>query len=639
MTQCSEILGANGPFNDVMDNFAVRQCQQQMADAVEKAIVDRDILIAESGTGTGKTFSYLVPALMNRKKVIVSTFTNHLQDQIFHNDIPLVCRALNVDPEVRLLKGRSHYLCRYRYEQNIRNPELGFKGSRNAALDTVARRLDDNPLGELSELLHGLRNRTALATELSSTADNCLRSKCDWWNDCCVNSARRKARDADVLVINHNLLSLNLLNAEDSDSSMLPQADVIIVDEAHRLPDVVAASLGRQVSTARFAALCDDFEKMAGEFQLNPEGFGTVIRNVSSLSASLHTHIDDESRTGSLSDLEANEQFMEHYTALVQETRKLSDHLASISDEYSQFEPYQDAATRLAEEAFSLFDSLEAQTADWYQRSSTGVEMKRVPLDPADDFKQMVDNSEAAWILTSATLAVGQDFAHYSKRTGIDQHHGRHWNSPFHYLEQSLLYLPSDMPRPGSAEYNRSVAEVVKSVVRISRGRTFILFTSYKALREVQELISNELDYKILSQTDSISRYELLRRFKQDGNAVLLGTMSFWEGVDVKGEALSCVIIDKLPFASPDNPVLKARINHINSMGENAFFDWQIPEAALILKQGAGRLIRDINDRGVLVVCDPRVLTKGYGKLFLDSLPPMPRSSELKDIEVFFNNE
>ncbi len=636
MSPSSELLGTDGPFSRSMKDFAARECQQQMADAVERAIQENDTLIVESGTGTGKTFGYLVPVIANRKKIIVSTYTNHLQDQIVQHDIPLVCRALQVDPQVRILKGRSHYLCRHRFERIARNPELGFEGSATAGIDTVRQRLDYSEHGELAGLLSGLRSRRVLASELSSTADNCLRRQCEWWDDCYVNQARSRARSADILVINHNLLCFDLLAGEGGESRLLPSADVIVVDEAHRLPNVAAESLGVHVSSARFTALCDDFEKLAGEFQLNPSRYGPTIANIGRFAGDLHTHFGNSNHSGPLKDLKDNTDFMNSYHKLLGEVYRLTDLLGEVSGEHAQFEPIQEVTMRLTEDAEALFDGSEDETAEWYEKRKAGVQLHRIPLDPADRFKEMVNESESAWIFTSATLAVGSDFTHYLKRTGLEAGTGKRWDSPFHYLEQSLLYLPPDMPNPGTADYNESVAKVVKSIVTLSRGRAFVLFTSYKALREVQELIADDLDYAIFSQTDSLSRYELLRRFRKKGDAVLLGTSSFWEGVDVKGEALSCVIIDKLPFMTPTDPVLRARIDHMNSIGENPFTEWQVPEAALTLKQGAGRLIRDAEDRGVLVLCDPRVLTKNYGSLFLDSLPPMPRTRDIREVGNFF---
>ncbi len=636
MSLSSEILSQDGPFSRSMKGFAVRACQQQMASAVESAIQRGDTLVVESGTGTGKTFGYLVPAIAHRKKTVISTFTNHLQDQIVERDIPLVCNALNAEPDVRVLKGRRHYLCKHRLERFAHQPELGFDAGMASNMEIVHHRLDHNPTGELDELLSGLGNRRELIQKLSSTSDNCLRNKCKFFDDCYVYQARQRARLADIVVVNHSLLCFSLLVQEDF--SFLPVPDAVIVDEAHRLPDVAAESLGMHVSSSRFGALCDDFEKLAGEFQLNPDRYEKIIRNISNISSDLHTHSEELEATGSLEQLMGAESFMTQYRTLVSEVQTLADLVGEVCEDIAAFEPLLDSMSGLLSESLAIFDDRIEQSAQWYERGKSSIQMHCVPLDPSKRFKQMVDESDSSWILTSATLAVGDDFSHYLKRTGLEPGNGKQWESPFNYREQSLLFLPPDMPDPRSHEFNCSVAEIVRSVVMHSKGRAFVLFTSYKALREVKDLIQSRLDYTVLSQTDPVSRHELLQQFRSNGNAVLLGTSSFWEGVDVKGEALSCVIIDRLPFTAPGDPVLSARIKYMSSIGEEPFMQWQVPEAALTLKQGAGRLIRDIEDNGVLVLCDPRVMTKGYGAQFIQSLPPMPKTMDIRDVEKFFRD-
>ncbi len=609
-----------------------------MATAIEEAVTTHDTLIVESGTGTGKTFGYLVPAIANRKKVIVSTFTNHLQSQLFEKDIPKVCKLLNMHPDVQMLLGRRHYLCQFRFENWARNPTLGFSQSSNRASRIVQQRLDGSQTGELDELLSGLSHQRALKSQLKSTTENCLRSQCSWWNDCWVYKARKRAREADILVVNHNLLCLNMMMQNESENGFLPTPDVIVVDEAQHLPSIAAETLGISVSSGRFKALCDDFEEMAGAFQLNPVVYAGVISDINRLSSDLHTGFNESDSTGTLEDLKLKHQFMANLNGLVDNVRHLSELLSNISNDVPQVEPCMVAANKIVQDTDLLLNSSPGDCADWYKVVKSDFQMNRVPLFLSSGFISDSEENRTSWIFTSATLAVGSDFSHFSNRLGLETVRTRQWDSPFPYRENSLLYLPPNMPEPNHAQFNTKVTELAISILSLSKGRAFILFTSYKALHEVHDLLKDEIDYEILVQDDSSSRYQLLEQFREAGDAVLLGTSSFWEGVDVKGEALSCVIIDKLPFAYHGDPVMRARINYMQSMDQNPFMEWQVPEAALTLKQGAGRLIRDVDDRGVLVLCDPRVRTKQYGSKFLESLPPMPQTDDVRKVKEFFRS-
>ena len=626
MISSAELLGSNGPFLKQYEGFSVRECQTEMAESIEFAIDRSQTLIAESGTGTGKTFAYLVPALTTAKKTVISTRTLNLQEQLFDHDIPAVCRILNLDLDVKLLKGRSNYICLLRYEEAKKQPNLLESKS---ALDMVSDYLDDGDISRCPSL-----DATTRA-KITSTASNCFGNQCDFWRDCYVFGARNNARKADVIVINHNLLCLYLLRELEDESDLLSGADVIVVDEAHRFPEIAAETMGISISTQRIEELCRNFSESVSDSSMDLIRANSIRHAVTDAVEKLRKVVDGDQKSLSLAVLSENRKFMSACRRLFKAVEDLAIESEQYVETVKSLGKCQEQAAQIMEDMNILMGRLDDASASWYEANKESFKISKVPLDPGKEFGKRLSDSEASWIFTSATLAVGKEFSHFQYQMGLEYATTVLWDSPFQFDRQALIYLPPDMPQPNTPMFDERIADLVKQVAPVSRGRTFVLFTSYKSMQSVYDMIEDELDYTLLMQGQT-SRTRLLNRFKRDGNAVLLGTSSFWEGVDVKGEALSCVIIAKLPFVPPDDPVLKARSEYMASSGQNPFNEWQVPVAALTLKQGAGRLLRDVNDKGVLILCDPRITTKNYGVRFLDSLPPIPRTTEFERVKSFF---
>ncbi|MGA7802909.1 MAG: ATP-dependent DNA helicase [Gammaproteobacteria bacterium] len=632
MNSIAELLGADGALARVLPGFAPRPQQQAMAEAVAEAIDDHGQLVVEAGTGTGKSFAYLVPALLCGQKVIISTGTRHLQDQLFHRDLPMVRDALGVSARVALLKGRSNYLCVHRLD--LAGPD----GRRQAAdLHRIQTWAGGTAAGDVAELA-GIPEDSPLWPRVTSTPDNCLGQDCPRLGECFVMKARRGAQEADVVVINHHLLFADMALKEEGFGELLPGANAFILDEAHQLEEVASNFFGITLSSRQLLGLARDAQleerREAGDMQdLNDAAqrlekavldarlaFGTEVRRAP------WTAVGESSAVG---DALGNLRL-----ALAD----LAAWLEVAAPRGRGLESCWRRAQNLAERVRLTTETPPADHVHWFETHTRAFAIHLTPLEVADVLRERISALPSAWIFTSATLAVGERFEHFAGRLGLDRPRTLQLESPFDYRRNALLYVPPGLPEPNAPGYTGAVVERSLAVLQASRGRAFMLFTSHRALREAAALLEGRLDYPLLVQ-GSAPRSELLARFREAGNAVLLGTSSFWEGVDVRGSALSCVIIDKLPFASPGEPVLQARIEALRQGGGNPFRDYQLPNAVLTLKQGIGRLIRDVHDRGVLMLCDPRLLGKPYGRIFLASLPTMSRTRALEDVEAFFAAE
>jgi ATP-dependent DNA helicase DinG len=633
----SELFGAAGPLARALPGYAVRDEQVAMATDVAAALDGHETLIVEAGTGTGKTFAYLVPALVSGRRVIISTGTRALQDQLYHRDLPAVCGALGRPVRIALLKGRANYLCRHRldvaeeqaYARGVRR-EIATAIPRVRAWSHVTRG------GDIAEL-PGLGEQDAVWPWVTSTRENCLGTECPKYEECFVLAARREAQAADIVVVNHHLLMADLVLKEEGFGDLLPGVDAIIIDEAHQLPDIAAQFLGYSVSTRQISGLARD---IAGELLLAQQ----MASRVDSALTGLDAQVADVIAAGSGTDARLEharwpERLLEALHGLGARATELAEALAPLAAEG------QGAIARLRERLAETAARLQALTdgqaeggVRWAEIGARNVSCHYAPVDVAAQLAELMESRSIAWILTSATLAVGEDFAHFKRRSGLAQARSVRFESPFDFASQALLYLPRGLGNPGAPGHTRDVIEVALPVLEASGGRAFLLFTSHRALREGAEELRRAWGdvppVPVLVQGDA-SRDQLLRRFREAGNAVLLGTGSFWEGVDVKGTALAVVVIDKLPFAAPDDPLLKARLDAIRQQGGNPFFDEQVPQAVIALKQGVGRLIRDPGDFGVVAVCDNRLVTKGYGRAFLASLPPMKRTRELAEVQRF----
>lgn len=645
--EAAALLGPCGPLARRIPGFEPREVQQQLAAAVEQALRERGTLLAEAGTGTGKTYAYLVPALACGLKTIVSTGTKALQDQLFHRDLPRVVEALGVDVRAALLKGRSNYLCLLRLEQAYGvAPSDSRAAGRTAAGMTLSSREDVAQL----ETIRGWSRRTLsgdrmelgqipeqapIWSRVTSSVDTCLGSACPKIHECFVFRARRQAQEADVVVVNHHLLFADLGLKAEGYGELLPSAQAFVIDEAHQVPELAGQFFGQSLSRRQLDALAEDTLLAAasqpGLLATLQPAIGALKSTVPPLALALH----ELGSRGRWQDARASGGVVAALTALREALERLQQALAPLREVERTLEALHERAQRLLGllAAFEA-DAGEAGWVRWYELQRQGFVLHATPLDVAEPLRQFRSQTRAAWVYTSATLSVGGRFEHFSRQLGLDQPATLRLDSPFDYRRQALLYLPPGMPDPRAPQYTAALVDRLRPVLEASGGRAFLLFTSHRALDEAAALL--EAGPWPLFVQGRASRPVLLEGFRASGNGVLLGAASFWEGVDVAGEALSCVVIDKLPFAAPSDPVVEARIDALDNAGLSGFLHWQVPTAAVALKQGAGRLIRGDRDRGVLVLADPRLRSRGYGRIFLDSLPPIPRTERIEDVRAFF---
>ncbi len=655
-----EALVAGAALASHVPGFVARPAQQRLAMAVADAFEQRGVLLAEAGTGTGKTFAYLVPTLLSGMKTIISTGTRALQDQLYLRDLPRVRDALGTGIKTTLLKGRSNYLCRYRMEQAKGDPQL-FKGgfaSREQAsqFQRVVAWSGRTRMGDMSEL-DALPEDSPLLPQITSTADNCLGSECPFWSECFVVQARQRAQTADVVVVNHHLLLADLALKQEGFGEILPGAQAFIVDEAHQLPELAAQFFGESLSARPLVELARD---VLGECKDVPGALGAVQEPARALEAAtrgLRAAMEPLPHRGTrwraLDTVDVDSACLTLADALDVLERALTPlreaapgfdacHLRAKENQ-ARLHRWMEAGD--GGHGISAFDPDDAAEVDaaqndgfssvhWYELTPRGFRLQRTPLDVSGPLRTHREASHAAWVFTSATLSVAGSFGHISQRLGIEHATELLEPSPFDWDRQALCYLPPNLPEPASREFGPALIAALQPVLDASGGRAFLLFASHRALKEAAELMRHA-PWPLFVQ-GSEPRHVLLQRFRDSGNGVLLGTASFREGVDVPGGALSVVVIDKLPFAAPDDPVFEARLDAIRRSGGNPFRDEQLPQAVIALKQGAGRLIRTETDRGVLVLCDPRLLGKSYGKTFLDSLPPIPRTRDVADVQAFF---
>jgi ATP-dependent DNA helicase DinG len=634
----NQIFTANGALADAIHGFSERKEQLEMALAIEDAIKNNKQLIAEAGTGTGKTFAYLVPALLSGGKVIISTGTKTLQDQLFNRDLPNVRDALKVPVTVAMLKGRSNYVCHYHLEAAANS---GRFASREDAkyVHLIKNFAENSKTGDKAELTDVPENAT-IWLNVTSTRDNCLGQDCSFYKECFVMEARKKALAADVVVVNHHLFFADVMLRDEGVTELLPSANTVIFDEAHQLPEVAGLFFGEDISTSQLIELCRDSLTAHLTLAKDCVALGESIPKLEKACKDFRLVFQYEGSRMPVQKALA----LKNFETAFDDMQAALKNLNAVLETQAARDPGLEKCWQRGEELnIQLTRWIKAQNANlvrWVEVFTQSVQLHATPLSVADGFSKQLNAQPRAWIFTSATLAVKSDFSHYQAQMGLQNAETGFWQSPFDYGLQALLYAPAGMPDPNSSGYAAAVAAVSLPVIQASRGRAFVLCTSLKAMREVHALLKdafgeNGMEYPLLLQGES-TRTELLDRFRAHGNAVLVGSQSFWEGVDVRGEALSVVIIDKLPFAPPDDPVLSARIDKMNEEGKNAFMEYQLPYSVITLKQGAGRLIRDETDRGVLVICDPRLITKPYGKRIWQSLPPFKRTKELADVEAFF---
>lgn len=609
-----------------------------MAHAVEQAIEKRSVLIAEAGTGTGKTFAYLVPALAKGGKVIISTGTKTLQDQLFSRDIPMVRNALQAPVTVALLKGRANYVCHYHLER-AKNDGRFLDRDDVAYLARIESYARTSKTGDRSGLAEVPEDATVWP-QVTSTRENCLGGDCPNYKQCFVMEARKQAMEADVVVVNHHLFFADVVLRDEGVAELLPACNTVIFDEAHQLPETASLFFGETVSTHQLIELGRDTRMEAATSAKDNPALPDAASQLEKAARDLRLQVRDDIGRQPYAQAVANRDFTDALNVAVTRLTELAGVLKSQADRSEGLHNCWMRGVEMLDRLGRWQAEEDRERVRWVEVFAHSVHLNATPLSIADIFHRQISGHPRAWIFTSATLSVGGDFSHYQREMGLGEAATAFWESPFDYQNQALLYVPEKLPEPNSEGYTLAVVDAALPVIEAAEGRTFFLFTSLRAMREARELLKTGMkrmgmEYPLLMQGEG-SRTELLERFRKLGNAVLLGSASFWEGVDVKGEALSLVIIDRLPFAPPDDPVLAARIEKMNREGRNAFMEYQVPQAVITLKQGSGRLIRDENDRGVLMICDPRLISKHYGKRIWRSLPPMKRSRDLGEVRDFF---
>ncbi|MGH8149894.1 MAG: ATP-dependent DNA helicase [Steroidobacteraceae bacterium] len=656
MQPLHDIFAADGPLQRALPQFTLRRDQLRMAERVWRALEARETLVAEAGTGIGKTFAYLVPALLCGLRVLVSTGTRALQDQLYSKDLPLVSGALGRPARVALLKGRANYLCRYRLERALTARTLLETSREEPWLARIERWAETTRTGDLAEV-PGLPDAHPLRLEVTSTRENCLGTACAELGRCHVAAARRQAQDSDIVIVNHHLLLADLMLKEDGFGDLLGSADALILDEAHQLPDLAAQFFGASGGTRRIDSLLDAVRQALPAI----DAAAAATAAIRAAAAAVEDSVREVARA--LPPRSGRHAWEECGASLGRSTGELAEALEGLCAELASAGARDPADARgTADDSVAAGESVwsalgvragevasqiariaavdELEGARSVEVTARGFTLHFLPFEIAERFRALIEARSCAWIFTSATLSIGEDFEHFTARLGLSELAASPLKieSPFDYERQSLLYLPSGLPEPSAPGYLRSMLETSVPLIDASGGGAFLLFTSHRALEQATTLLrerwGGQVPYRLYVQGEA-PRERLLREFRADGNGVLLGTASFWEGVDVKGPALRLIIIEKLPFGSPEEPVTKARIEHIQASGGSPFRDFQLPEAALALKQGIGRLIRSETDFGVAVICDRRIVERAYGRALLAALPPMRRTRDREEALSF----
>ncbi|VAW74412.1 DinG family ATP-dependent helicase YoaA [hydrothermal vent metagenome] len=654
VSKAYDILANDGPFSQYVSGFSARSSQQEMAQLIQDTLqgtkgdnrqavnekneeneqTSQHSIIVEAGTGIGKTFAYLVPSILSARKVIVSTGTRNLQDQLFHRDLPLVKKALNSSIKTALLKGRRNYLCIYRLQsarKDVRHSHP-FVVDELEQIEAWSGRTRSGDVIELDQIPES----SVVWPMVTSTVENCLGQDCPDVKECHVLKARRRAQQADILVINHHLLFADMLLKDNGFGELLPGAEAIILDEAHQLPDLAIQMFGTALSHRQLIELLKDVEAEAIKVFGKSEELTREVTPVKKAIQHFKSEVSGLKGRQIWQELIVKSAVKKTFNALSAAVNELQNYLSDIAAESRGLENCQKRCDQILKRFDLMSEKNESDYACWLEISSSGFIWYLTPVDIAHKFKAKIDRYDAAWVMTSATLAVESKFKHFIERMGMTPEQTAQFDSPFDYQKNALLYLPQAMPEPSHPDYTRAVVDSSIDIINQCPGGVFFLFTSYRALNLAHEMLKRRCNKPLLVQ-GSAPRNDLLDDFRVHGRSVLLGTSSFWEGVDVRGQSLSCVIIDKLPFASPGDPVLQARIDLAKRQGKNPFMELQLPQAVINLKQGVGRLIRDVSDKGVMMLCDPRLKSKPYGKIFLKSLPPMRHTTEAEDVDKFFD--
>ncbi|RUO33027.1 ATP-dependent DNA helicase [Aliidiomarina soli] len=641
MANISNVFANDGLLSQAIEGFQPRPAQMQMAEAIASMADAHPVLIVEAETGTGKTFAYLAPALMakgedgRRPKVIVSTGTKNLQEQLFHRDLPKVRDVLAADAVVALLKGRNNYLCIQRMEQFVQqpsrfDPQYLAQMQQARVVKQWSNQTRSGDLGELTELPED----SIILPQITSTADNCLGRECPAYDDCYVVKARQKALEADVVVVNHHLFFADAVLKDTGFGELIPHADMVIFDEAHQVPDIASNYFSESLSTRQLVELGQDLRMLYRTELKDLKQLESIADQLDKGGLDLRLQFARDPERGNWRDAHKQTAVASDSERLTTTLQRAYDIVKASLGRNKVLDQCYERILALKTRWQQLTNTARTGYSFWYETTSRHLTVHQTPLSVADKFAEFIQRQQARWVFTSATLAVDGDFSHFSGRLGLQDAQTLVLSSPFDFSRQAMLYMPRYLPQPSDPAMAQHILQLARELIAVNHGGTFLLFTSYRMLNQVAAVLQVELERTVLVQGQT-SKRELLDQFVAAGDAVLLGTSSFWEGVDVRGDALRLVIIDKLPFAAPDDPLLQARIEDCKLRGQNPFNQVQLPQAVISLKQGAGRLIRDAYDYGALVVCDNRLVTKQYGQIFLNSLPAMARTRSLPVVKEF----
>jgi len=635
-----EFFKKSGPLSEIVSNYNEREDQVEMAKIVNEAIEEKESLIVEAGTGVGKTFSYLVPALINGGKVVISTATKNLQDQLFFKDIPTIRDALKIPIDINILKGRSNYICQLRMENALLEGQ--FLNKEDAKyIHEIKKISDHSESGEISEF-NNIPERSTIWPFVTSTKENCMGQDCEFYKSCFLIKARKKAITSEVVIVNHHLFFADLVLKDAELSEILPKANTVIFDEAHQIPEIASIFFGENISTNQIVYLIQDINQILSSHIKDKEKLIELSKSTIDATHLVNSFFDIRNQRIGIEKIEKLDSFRAKIIDLITQLDKLSKFFNAYIEQDVEFKKLLDRTDEIIGKLKNWNKDADQNYVYWIEVFLKSIQFNITPISIADNFRKFQKINDTAWIFTSATLAVNSSFDHFQSLMGLENTKTKLLKSPFNYSENAYLYVPKEMPETSNRLFNNHLVSQVYPLLIASKGRAFILSTSIKSMNEITVLLKdkfeqNNISYPILTQGAG-SKTKLLDQFKSHGNAILIGSLSFWEGVDVRGSDLSLVIIDKLPFQSPGDPIFESKINMLTAKGINAFMSFQLPKAVISLKQGAGRLIRDELDKGVLMICDQRIVAKPYGKKFWRSLPEFKRTREQDDVIEFLKH-
>ena len=617
-----------GPLNDCLNNYQLRTEQVEMAKSVSNAIKDKESLVIEAGTGVGKTFAYLYPSLLKGGRVVISTATKNLQDQLFFNDIPKIREALKISVKVNILKGRANYICKLRME-NTNQEGMFFNKNDAKYLHLIKAYSDNSDSGEVSEISK-IPENSAIWPMVTSTKENCLGQDCEFYKNCFLVKARKEALESEVLIVNHHLFFADFVLKDAELSEILPKANTVIFDEAHQVPLVASFFLGEFISSSQIINLIQDCQQSFIKYPDTIKILDSLAKDLQENIFELKVLISPSSVRLNINKLQDYDAFKETYKTLIAKLDLLETILSKHAEDNAESQRLFDRATELTIKLNSWLKRDNQNDIYWLEVFARTIQFNATPISVAEQFNKFQKKADSAWVFTSATLSINGSFDHFTSLLGLKKSRTQYLQSPFNYSENAFLYVPKEIPDPKDELFNLVLVKKALPLIRAAKGRAFILATSLKSMEEIGALLKdefekNKIDYPVITQGEG-PKNDLLNQFKKHGNAVLIGSLSFWEGIDVRGPTLSLVIIDKLPFQSPGDPVFESKIKLLTEEGANAFMSMQLPEAIIRLKQGVGRLIRDDHDKGVMVICDRRIIEKSYGMKIWKSLPSFKRT-------------